>query len=71
MPKTIRMYDIEWDTDKPIDDDTPDDTWYPILPSEHTVEVNRHWDANADGAELLSDEFRFRVKRFSWEEVAK
>lgn len=65
--KTIRLYDIEWDTTsensyrKPL---TPDEC---ALPHEYTVQVNNHWNPEEDASDLLSDNFGYLVKGCKWE----
>lgn len=57
--KTIEFYNIEWD------EESGDDN---LLPSTHIATVNDGFDVNADGADLLSNQYEFCVLGFCWRE---
>ena len=70
MAKTIRMYDIDWDTSSDTGSYRKPPSSYELgLPSEWTVVVDNHWDAEEEAADLLSDNFGYCVNTCKWEEV--
>ena len=68
MPKTIHLYDIDWDTSSD-DDDSSAVQEECNLPSDVTVVVNRRWNPEEEAADYLSDNFGFCVNGCQWEEV--
>ena len=64
--KTIRLYDIEWNTSGAYDDNECFAEEIQ-LPSEHTVQVNNHWNPVEEAADLLSDTYHYCVKSVKWE----
>jgi hypothetical protein len=62
--KTVRLYDILWDTDGEPADELG-------LPSEHIAIVDDDWTPEDDAADLLSDRYGFCVKGCAFKTIAE
>ena len=60
--KTVRLSDIQWDTDG-------EDPTELGLPREHIAVVDDDWNPEGEAADLLSDAFGFCVNGCSWKEL--